>query len=152
MARYGAMAAWARTMGLDDAVELLEQTLEEEKASDQRLNEIAERASNKQAAESGEEDEEFRRRGRGRERRERGQRGGAGPVASPGRSLAHRGPGAQQGGRKARGPRRGGQEACDTARRLAQIVPPSSVSSSPAQAGGGGAERPVWQPGTRRAR
>ena len=63
MARYGAMAAWARTMGLEDAVELLERTLEEEKASDRRLNDIAERASNKQAAESGAEDEEFAEEG-----------------------------------------------------------------------------------------
>jgi ferritin-like metal-binding protein YciE len=58
IARYGAMIAWARQLGMDDAAELLQQTLDEEKQSDQRLNEIAEGAANPQAAESGEEDEE----------------------------------------------------------------------------------------------
>jgi len=58
IARYGAMIAWARQLGMDDAAELLQQTLDEEKQSDQRLNEIAESAANPQAAESGEEDEE----------------------------------------------------------------------------------------------
>lgn len=58
MARYGALIAWLRTMGLDEAVELLEQTLEEEKESDRRLSEIAERVTNRQVAESGAPDEE----------------------------------------------------------------------------------------------
>ncbi|MBV8916222.1 MAG: ferritin-like domain-containing protein [Acetobacteraceae bacterium] len=58
IARYGAMVAWARQLGMDEAAELLQQTLEEEKQSDQRLNEIAEGAMNQQAAESGAEDEE----------------------------------------------------------------------------------------------
>ena len=33
--RYGTLATWAKELGLDEAVELLEQTLEEEKATDE---------------------------------------------------------------------------------------------------------------------
>jgi len=58
IARYGAMVAWARQLGLDEAAELLQETLDEEKQSDQRLNEIAEGSMNQEAAESGAEDEE----------------------------------------------------------------------------------------------
>ena len=50
MARYGAMIAWTRTMGMDEAAGLLHETLEEERRSDQLLTEIAERALNPQAA------------------------------------------------------------------------------------------------------
>ncbi|GAC1337486.1 MAG: hypothetical protein NVSMB18_02450 [Acetobacteraceae bacterium] len=58
IARYGAMVAWARQLGRGEAADLLQQTLDEEKASDGRLNEIAERALNRKAAESEAEDEE----------------------------------------------------------------------------------------------
>ncbi len=58
IARYGAMAAWAKTLGLTQSAELLQQTLDEEKESDRLLNDIAERALNQEAAESGEEDED----------------------------------------------------------------------------------------------
>ncbi len=58
IARYGAMVAWAKTLGLTQAAKLLKQTLDEEKESDRLLNDIAERALNQQAAESGEEDED----------------------------------------------------------------------------------------------
>ncbi len=58
IARYGAMLAWARTQGMEEAVELLQETLEEEKQNDLRLNQIAEQTLNPQAAESGEEDED----------------------------------------------------------------------------------------------
>ena len=63
IARYGAMASWARTMGLEDAAGILEEILQEEKDADQRLTEIAERALNPQAneeegEEGGEEEEE----------------------------------------------------------------------------------------------
>jgi len=44
IARYGAMAAWARQMGMTEAAELLQQTLQEEKDTDARLNQIAETA------------------------------------------------------------------------------------------------------------
>jgi ferritin-like metal-binding protein YciE len=51
MAAYGTLIAWAKAMGHDDAVDLLEQTLEEEKAADEKLTSIAEGGINEQAAE-----------------------------------------------------------------------------------------------------
>jgi ferritin-like metal-binding protein YciE len=41
MARYGVLVAWAKTLGNDQIVQLLEQTLEEEKKTDSLLNEMA---------------------------------------------------------------------------------------------------------------
>lgn len=58
IARYGAMVAFANQLGLTEAADLLQQTLDEEKASDKLLNDIAERSLNQEAAESGEEDED----------------------------------------------------------------------------------------------
>jgi ferritin-like metal-binding protein YciE len=46
IASYGTLIAWAKQMGHDEAVDLLEQTLEEEKAADQKLTEIAESLAN----------------------------------------------------------------------------------------------------------
>jgi ferritin-like metal-binding protein YciE len=50
IATYGSLAAFARSLGLQDAVPLLEQTLEEEKKADARLTEIGQRVMNPQAA------------------------------------------------------------------------------------------------------
>lgn len=50
MSRYGTLIAWARQLGLKDAIPLLEKTLEEEKKADQLLNRIALAAVNRQAA------------------------------------------------------------------------------------------------------
>jgi hypothetical protein len=47
IARYGTLAAWAKLLGMDDAVSLLEETLEEEKAADETLSGIAERSIRK---------------------------------------------------------------------------------------------------------
>jgi ferritin-like metal-binding protein YciE len=58
IARYGAMAAWARQSGQDEIAGLLQQTLDEEKANDRLMNEIAERAVNEDAKNNGEEDED----------------------------------------------------------------------------------------------
>ena len=58
IARYGTMAAWAKQTGMAEAAQLLEQTLQEEKQSDQRLNDIALRSANPEAEQSGAEDEE----------------------------------------------------------------------------------------------
>ncbi len=41
IARYGTLIAWAEQLQLDDAIELLEETLEEEEATDEKLTEIA---------------------------------------------------------------------------------------------------------------
>ena len=58
IARYGAMVAFAKQLGLDEAAGLLQQTLDEEKAMDQRLTDIAEKALNPAAAASSEEDKD----------------------------------------------------------------------------------------------
>ena|SRR5690625_2593261 len=48
--RYGTLVSWARRLDLDDAANLLEETLEEEKLTDERLTELAEDGANQQAA------------------------------------------------------------------------------------------------------
>lgn len=50
MAAYGTLVAWADTMGHGDVAELLRQTLDEEKAADAKLTEIAESGINDAAA------------------------------------------------------------------------------------------------------
>jgi ferritin-like metal-binding protein YciE len=50
ISRYGTLRTWAQELGLSKAVRLLEQTLEEEKKTDQLLTELAEARANKQAA------------------------------------------------------------------------------------------------------
>lgn len=50
IARYGTLIAWARKLNLREAEKLLQQTLEEEKKTDQLLSQIAERSINRQAA------------------------------------------------------------------------------------------------------
>jgi ferritin-like metal-binding protein YciE len=49
ISRYGTLKAWAEELGLDDAGELLQKTLAEEKATDEALTEIAKSAINQQA-------------------------------------------------------------------------------------------------------
>ena len=49
ISRYGTLIAWAEELGLDEAVSLLEETLEEEEATDEALTEIAKTAINQQA-------------------------------------------------------------------------------------------------------
>ena len=51
MAAYGKLVAWARAMGHDEAAELLERTLEEEKAADQKLTSLAQNRINRDATE-----------------------------------------------------------------------------------------------------
>lgn len=60
IASYGTLRTFAQVLGLDDAAELLEETLNEEKAADETLTGVAESAVNVEAAEKedGEEDEE----------------------------------------------------------------------------------------------
>ena len=48
--RYGALIAWARQLGRDDCAKILEQTLQEEKATDKKLTEMAETKVNAMAA------------------------------------------------------------------------------------------------------
>src|SRR3954469_10370327 len=49
ISRYGTLIAWAEELGLDEAVSLLEETLEEEEATDEALTEIAKTAINQEA-------------------------------------------------------------------------------------------------------
>ena len=55
---YGTCAAWARLLGLDEVVTLLEQTLEEEKAADKKLTALAEQEVNLNAVNEGREEME----------------------------------------------------------------------------------------------
>jgi len=50
IARYGTLAAWADQIGLAEAKDLLEETLEEEKRADRLLSEIALQSVNRHAA------------------------------------------------------------------------------------------------------
>ena len=50
IARYGTLACWAAEIGNTEISELLEQTLEEERAADEKLSEIAEDSINQRAA------------------------------------------------------------------------------------------------------
>ena len=50
ISRYGTLRTWAEQLGMRDAVRLLEQTLQEEKKTDQLLTELAEAALNRKAA------------------------------------------------------------------------------------------------------
>ena len=50
ISRYGTLIAWARELGLDrKVVDLLSQTLEEEKETDKRLTQLAEERENRKA-------------------------------------------------------------------------------------------------------
>jgi ferritin-like metal-binding protein YciE len=49
ISRYGTLKAWAEELGLDQAVRLLDATLQEEKNADRTLSEIAESRVNRQA-------------------------------------------------------------------------------------------------------
>jgi ferritin-like metal-binding protein YciE len=59
MAAYGTLVAWAEAMGHTEAAELLQQTLDEEKAADKKLSGLAEGGINQSAADAAHpEDEE----------------------------------------------------------------------------------------------
>jgi ferritin-like metal-binding protein YciE len=49
IARYGTLKRWAEMMGLDDAAQLLDETLSEEKETDEALTELADSMLNEQA-------------------------------------------------------------------------------------------------------
>jgi ferritin-like metal-binding protein YciE len=50
IARYGTLRTWAEMLGRNDAVRLLEATLKEEKATDEKLTQLAEGQDNAKAA------------------------------------------------------------------------------------------------------
>ena len=53
MAAYGTLVAWARAMGHTEAADLLQQTLDEEKAADEKLTSLAEGGINQEAGRCG---------------------------------------------------------------------------------------------------
>lgn len=54
ISRYGTLKAWAKQLGLDDAAILLEETLQEEKKTDEALTELAESTVNQEARQAAE--------------------------------------------------------------------------------------------------
>jgi ferritin-like metal-binding protein YciE len=58
IAAYGTVCTYARTLGYDTVAKLLEQTLEEEKAADKKLTELAESGINQMAVEGNAEEGE----------------------------------------------------------------------------------------------
>jgi len=52
MAAYGTLVAWARAMGHNEAADLLQENLDEEKAADQKLSSLAEGGINQEAADA----------------------------------------------------------------------------------------------------
>ncbi|WP_173933559.1 ferritin-like domain-containing protein [Chelativorans sp. Marseille-P2723] len=50
IARYGTLRTWARQLGMDEAVKLFEENLEEEKKADALLTKLAEQEANQKAA------------------------------------------------------------------------------------------------------
>jgi ferritin-like metal-binding protein YciE len=63
IASYGSLQTWARLIGEDDAADLLEETLDEERDTDEQLTEVAENTINveeseEESEEKDEEDEE----------------------------------------------------------------------------------------------
>ena len=53
IARYGTLIAWAAALGKEDVIELLDATLEEEKATDDALTALGEAGVNERAASQG---------------------------------------------------------------------------------------------------
>jgi len=49
IASYGTVCAWAKQLGLKDAAETLAETLDEERAADEKLTELAEASANAKA-------------------------------------------------------------------------------------------------------
>jgi ferritin-like metal-binding protein YciE len=85
---YGTCIAWARLLGHDEVAGLLEQTLEEEKAADEKLTALAEGEINSAAVAEGREEgeEEEQRPSRGRSAKTSARRVSAGNAN--GRSKA----------------------------------------------------------------
>ncbi|HET7847761.1 MAG TPA: ferritin-like domain-containing protein [Pseudolabrys sp.] len=52
ISRYGTLRAWAQELELDEAVSLLQETLDEEKETDNKLTELAEEVVNQEAEEA----------------------------------------------------------------------------------------------------
>jgi ferritin-like metal-binding protein YciE len=66
IASYGCLAEWADQLGNDEAVDLLQQTLDEEKAADKTLTALARLRCNESAQDGASEEEDAPQMGRGR--------------------------------------------------------------------------------------
>ena len=68
IAAYGCVRTWAKELGEDEAADLLEQTLNEEKETDEKLTQLAEQinaaANSEEGAEESEQEEQPRTNGR----------------------------------------------------------------------------------------
>jgi ferritin-like metal-binding protein YciE len=64
ISRYGTLIAWAEKLGMSDAVDLLKETLEEEKLTDQKLSELAISEINIDADKSGDKSSKSAKTGR----------------------------------------------------------------------------------------
>ena len=113
MAAYGTLVAWARAMGHADAADLLQQTLDEEKATDEKLSELAEGGINQEAAsaahpqdEDAEEDEAPARAGRATTAKAMAAGGGMATGRNGKGRSGGAGSGAQRGAAKKRSSRR----------------------------------------------
>lgn len=79
IAAYGSLLAWAKTLGMDRVITILTPTLEEEKAADEKLSQLAEQSVNRAAASGSEmgEDENDARGTRSHRSRNGASRNGA---------------------------------------------------------------------------
>jgi ferritin-like metal-binding protein YciE len=102
MAAYGTLVAWARVMGHDEAADLLQQTLDEEKAADEKLSALAEGGINQNAAPGAQDEEEVLEVGSPSNSRAGSARGGSSGSATSGASpeTARRTAGSGAGGRR----------------------------------------------------
>jgi ferritin-like metal-binding protein YciE len=85
IAAYGTLRVWANLLGHDDAASLFEETLDEEKETDQRLTMIAESFVNQAAADE-EDEEEMPARAKAGARKSRGGSTGRQQAADRGRT------------------------------------------------------------------
>ena len=74
IARYGLLKTWARQLKLTEAVSLLDETLQEEKATDEKLSQIAEAMVNAAAGEGESEEDEGEEKKEEQEDREANQK------------------------------------------------------------------------------
>lgn len=106
IAAYGTAIAHARLLGQDDIVDLLEQTLAEEKTADRKLTDIAESVVNLDAAHGADEEAEEADGERGMFMGARRRMAGTGSRSMSTRSSSGHAAAADRGTRSARRPRR----------------------------------------------
>ena len=90
MAAYGTAIAHARLLQQDDIVQLLEESLEEEKAADAKLSEIAESVVNIEAADQSEESEGSEQTASARGRQSTSRQRSTAAASSRGRGSSSR--------------------------------------------------------------